>query len=168
MRSMMFARTFPTSHPRKGEPTRFVEKIWAGLADDGYLMDRQDFRNYQPDIHIYYTAKPKVHTIRAGLRWKEGDRFSPRYWEVLPYRSPQAIFAPALQVKRIWSIQIWPSGHVIIDGKAFGELLDPSDEVKRLATNDGLSVDDMAAWFRDTKPFDGQIICWNKNIEYFA
>ena len=33
MAVITYSRFFPTYHPRKGEPTFFVEKIWKGLYD---------------------------------------------------------------------------------------------------------------------------------------
>lgn len=39
------------------------------------------------------------------------------------------------------------------------------DYIKTLYTNDGFSsVGDFVKWFN--KPFEGQIISWNENIEY--
>ena len=37
-----------------------------------------------------------------------------------------------------------------------------------VATNDGLSFNDMRDWFnvKENKPFLGQILCWNESIDY--
>lgn len=68
------SRFFPATHPRKSEPTGFVEKILAG---------------------------EKIHTIRGNLEyWQkrlqkvgEGKAYiSLRYWEGKPYNSKQVEF----------------------------------------------------------------------------
>lgn len=168
---MTFSTVFPRYHPKAGQPTYFPEKIWAGLADDGVIpgveMEQAKIMGLELDFHQYYNARIKSHTMRAGRRWKAGDWFSPRIWSGTAYRSPQIQFAPAIQVKKTWDIEIWPSGHVIIDRKAFGELLQPDARLSILCENDGLSVDDAAKWFLSSgKTFDGQIICWNDKIKY--
>lgn len=160
MRQMMFARVFPATHPRKGELTRFPEKIWAGLADrTDHVMDHIDFGSYPMDFHIYYNAVPKYHTIRAGDRWKVGDWFTPRIWSGKPYNSKTIIFGPPLEVKKVWDIEICISSNIFIDGKEFCAC-------NRLADNDGLSISDFRDWFPLGKTLDGQIICWNDKIEY--
>jgi hypothetical protein len=35
MKPILFSRFFPAYHPKKGQPTYFVEKIWAHLIIDG-------------------------------------------------------------------------------------------------------------------------------------
>lgn len=40
------------------------------------------------------------------------------------------------------------------------------EKVFEIAENDGLTSDDLLAWFKYPKPFSGQIICWNHNIKY--
>lgn len=42
-------------------------------------------------------------------------------------------------------------------------------DIRRVATNDGLSLDDLWEWIvkpADKKDFVGQIICWNNKIQY--
>ncbi len=81
-RPLTFATKFPAYHPKKGDPTHFVEKIWKsiGLPDQvsnklyNYLSN-YNFIGYS-GIEIY----EKKHTIRAGNRWKPGDWFKPVIW----------------------------------------------------------------------------------------
>src|ERR1700745_105437 len=120
MRQIMFSRSFPQAHPRVGEPTHFVEKIWAGLADQGMVMDGIDFGNYPADFHRYYNAVPKWHTIRAGNRWKVGDIFVPKIWSGLPYRSKTISFAPPLEVKKVLDITIDECGVIAVGGFYLG------------------------------------------------
>ena len=39
-------------------------------------------------------------------------------------------------------------------------------DIKELARNDGLLINDFWAWFVKEDNFEGQIICWNPSIEY--
>lgn len=69
-----FSRVFPSDHPRKGEPTFFVEKLYNSL------YGRNNLKGYPPGIFIDDSIRDiKVHTIRSGHRWKVGDKFSP-FW----------------------------------------------------------------------------------------
>ncbi len=158
-RVITFSRFFPKGHPKEGQPTYFVEKIWAGLADQTDRMQG----SVDMDWHEYYNGVPKWHTIRAGNRWKVGDFFSPRYWTGKPYASKQALITEPIEIVKIWDITIgmWDqcSYSLTINGKQFGDM-------KLLAQNDGLSLDDFMGWFPLGKIFEGQILCWDKNIEY--
>lgn len=165
---MPFSTTFPGYHPRAGEPTFFREKIWAFLADTIPDFKIPDYIT-DWDWHEYYNAKPKLHTIRAGHRWKVGDWFSPRVWGTDinpkngrsgPYHSKQIIIAPDMQVKKVWDFEI-------VDKKVYcngSEMA--ADTVGECARNDGLSFVDFLCWFKYPAPFDGQIIAWDESIEY--
>jgi len=58
----------------------------------------------------------------------------------------------------------------MIDDWAFYEenktMVTQWEAFETLALNDGLTVDEFKAWFKWHSPWDGQIISWNKNIEY--
>lgn len=158
-----FSRVFPSYHPRKGEPTYFVEKIWESINDcyfDQLLIEQLNFSRH--DVGF------KHHTIRAGHRFKVGDWFSARVWSGKPYQSKQIVIAPDIQIKKIWNFEI---KIVEVDGgfasKGFinGVRVSP-DKLMNIVENDGLELADFLAWFQFPKPFDGQIICWNENIEY--
>lgn len=155
---LTFSQVFPAYHPSKGEPTFFKEKIWAGLADitEGFKIPDHcvDW-----DWHEYYNGIPKYHTIRAGNRWKVGDKFSPRVWSGKPYQSKQIIIAPDIEVKKVWEI--------FSDGILWWVNHQPfiTDNQRVLAENDGLDYGDFLNWFK-YKPFSGQIICWNDRINY--
>lgn len=172
-----FSRVFPTYHPRAGEPTYFVEKLhWAITSTifeswphaDAMLRDLnkhlpeniiQDFID-DLDDETDYSGIEKNHTIRAGHRWKVGDKFSPRVWSGKPYNSKQIIIAPDIEVKKIWDVEFDEDGCFwIFSDKERGPRV-----LHRVAKNDGLTKDDLIAWFN--KPFTGQIICWNETINY--
>lgn len=163
-----FSRTYPSYHPRAGEPTYFVEQIIKGLPyslhDDSAWGNIELCTKLVLAIDIWKDLGRKYHTIRSGHRWKAGDWFSPRVWSGKPYNSKQIQFAPDIQIKKVWDFDI--SGHdgkFFIDGKTLAEchifLID-------IAENDGLIAADFRAWFKHPKPFSGQIICWSDTINY--
>jgi hypothetical protein len=160
MRVITFSRYFPVKHPRKGEPTYFVEKIWAGLAD---ITDRMQ-GNVDMDWHEYYNGVPKWHTIRAGNRWKVGDFFSPRFWSDKPYRSKQSLITEPIEIKKIWDFEKDEHGFYFVNGS------NTNLDVDVVAKNDGLSREDFDSWFyfvgKSKNGFKGQILCWNENINY--
>lgn len=158
-RVITFSQTFPSYHPRKGQKTYFVTKIIASLSgciDETLYEDGSEFN--------LISLAPKHHTIRAGHRWKVGDKFSPRVWSDAPYRSKQIQFtANEIEIKKVWNFSIHAARFFINDnpismwkGNFFSDL----------AKNDGLTADELKEWFMYPKPFEGQIICWNENIDY--
>jgi len=153
---IIFSRKFPSSHPRKGEETYFVEKFWNSVG----VPEKCDIGPL--NILAGLSGVAKHHTIRAGSRWKVGDMFSPRVWADKPYRSKQIIIGPDIEIKKIWNIRIYAyylKGLVISwQGSEF--------DIDKVAANDGLSTDDFIDWFEKSIPFNGQIICWNENINY--
>lgn len=168
MRVITFSRFFPSKHPRKGEPTYFVEKIWNDIQDS--FFDQLPQLNLDPMIE-----DKKGHTIRAGNRWKVGDFFSPRVWSGLPYRSKQIQFAPLIEIKKVWNFVITPhkengySIHINKNYVADWKFKTANIMLKEVAKNDGLSKEDFIAWFDCVKNphFIGQVICWNEKINYY-
>jgi len=172
-----FSRTFPSYHPRKGEPTYFVEKIWKFLWDNeqsnhnpinGYFQYYDEafpskYLDVNENIHSH---TPKGHTIRGGHRFKVGDKFSPRVWSGKPYASKQIIIAPDIEVKKVWDFKM-EGYHIWINKELYCQYR-LSDKIVALASNDGLSLKDFWDWFpyKKGKVFDGQIICWNESINY--
>jgi len=164
-RVITFSRTFPSYHPRKNELTYFVERIW-----DATMVPSQDDFPGLNDERINYAfleparSFPKHHTIRRGHRFKPGDKFSPRVWSGMPYRSKQIAIAPDIEVVKTWDFAIDAHGNYLIDGKkgSFNTLLN-------IAENDGFeALDDFELWFNVKlhQTFDGQIICWSDLIDY--
>jgi hypothetical protein len=159
-RVITFSRTFPSYHTKAGQPTYFAEKIVKSLHWERMHPPydiRLDF-----NLDAYVNSSPKHHTIRAGKRWKAGDWFSPRVWSGKPYNSKQITIAPDIQIKKVWNIGLRVRGDFkeLFSGDA--DLTGTS--ISSIATNDGLTVEDLLSWFN--KPFEGQIICWNDQIEY--
>src|SRR5690606_32324000 len=120
-RVITFSRTFPAYHPRKGEPTYFVEQIQNCLCSMNLpLYDKTvdpplSFLNSLTNENVGH----KHHTIRAGHRWKAGDWFSPRVWSGKPYNSKQIQFAPDIQIKKVWDLTINHDGLFVINGELY-------------------------------------------------
>lgn len=184
-----FPQTFPAYHPKAGQPTYFVEKIWNGIINNSFEIDYAKVCTYNNElssdilcpfwksINIGFSGLgAKHHTIRSGNRWKVGDKFSPRVWSGKPYQSKQITIAPDIEVKNVWDFEIKKTnfhGEIFIT-HSFPELgiynfkervINPG-WIEEIAENDGLSITDFMQWFRYPKPFSGQIICWNENINY--
>lgn len=187
MRVLSFSTKFPSYHPKKGEPTYFVEKILHALrcsAPDNYyqIMKRLGYNYFEEFAEKIPQVIPKYTTIRKGHRWKAGDWFQPVIWgddinpksgRSGPYHSKQIKFAPPIEVKKVWDFDMDKEGCISIDNKLYtylqiGHVLYDSyfEKLKKLSINDGLSQNDFLYWFQYPKPFDGQIICWNDKIEY--
>lgn len=169
-RVITFSTKFPSHHPRKGEPTYFVEKIQESIV----LLGKLEITDEQLKIGKAITKDivwAKGHTIRAGARWNKGDKFSPRIWSGKPYASKQIAIAPDIEIKEIWSIIIDDLGFIYIDGN-LPELKDYDSYLTKLAKNDGLEPQDFIDWFttspsfKKDKSFLGQILCWDESIEY--
>lgn len=163
-RVIIFSRVFPAYHPKKGEPTHFVEKLIKSLDQIDFQfgnLNRDAFDFFDEDFYNEI-ATPKHHTIRVGKRWKVGDKFSPRVWSGKPYRSKMITIAPDVEVKKVWDIGLRIRG----DFKEFycNDADITTTSIELLSMNDGLLLGDFISWFN--KPFEGQIICWNESINY--
>lgn len=171
---LTFSTKFPAYHPKKGQPTFFVEQIYNSIgvklattkkATTSIPTALWDHLN---DFVLLDGNMKKGHTIRAGHRFKKGDYFSPRIWSEQPYNSKQIVIAPDMEVKKVWNVEITPTGsnfNLLIDGKP-----QTTEQINTLCLNDGLTRDEFNNWFstksiRD-KGFKGQIICWNESINY--
>ena len=156
------SRYFPKTHKRAGEPTHFVEKLLVGQYDknkDFYLQDTQaDF-----DREIFFECRnPKFHTIRTNVElWqkriseiqKGNAILSIRYWSGKPYNSKQVEIC---QLDKNSGI-----GIELLDLSVFKELgmcfINYNEltfsgaknvNLKELAKNDGLSLEDFEEWFK--------------------
>ena len=137
---LTLSQNFPATHPKKGQPTLFMEKILHGI---------------------------KVHTIRANYNlWENrieqvqrGEAvLSLRYWTGKPYASKQVEFAQVTKEHGV-GIQMLTFGRAYNpktddwDGEYDLRLGTVDDEVHAspwlLAKNDGLDVVDWADWFKN-------------------
>lgn len=192
-RVITFSTKFPSYHPRAGEPTYFVEKLWSGMQSFDYKdrLHEVSAANYRDVLGKNWDGydemvtrvraglttpfTPKRHTIRAGHRWKVGDCFSPRVWSGKPYRSPMITIAPDIQVKKVWDFTVKEYEDDKYDDVwyiDFGRYSIPDampftySIMPMVAKNDGLSLEDFLSWFKFPQPFSGQIICWDESVDY--
>lgn len=183
MKVITFSRIFPKGHPKEGQPTHFVEKIWKSLWDEYRGSNSPLYPYWQRYDAIFpfkgdvleniHQHQPKHHTIRAGSRLKTSDMVSLRVWSDKPYRSKQVEFAQ-VEVKNVWPFGLHQVGNEILwklPGVGSGAMNSLSKGLEIIATNDGLSVDDFISWFaiyhkKSGERFEGQIISWSDKIEY--
>ena len=168
-----FSRYFPKEHPKAGQPTFFVEKIYKCL----YLMKvvpKEIVESFNFGIMNDKKVSPKLHTIRKGKHFKDGDLFSPRIWTDKPYCSKQISIAADIKLEKVFDFKIEIDKDyicVLIDNYPFYEenstMVTQVEALETLAKNDGLSIEDFKSWFKWGKEtFDGQILCWSKSVEY--
>lgn len=160
---------------RKKEPTYFVEKFLKSVGrDKGEIpcinsanFDAHEMYQFTNSLYTKHEVNPKHHTIRAGNRWKVGDKFSPRVWSGKPYNSPQIIIAPDTEVVKVWDFEIKGWGFYINGKFIYKQFVSIwHDEIETLAANDGLKCSDFYSWFKCPTDFKGQIICWNESVNY--
>jgi hypothetical protein len=133
------AKTFPAWHPRKGEPTEFLEKFLNGQTGNG---------------------NAKLHTIRANYplwekRIKEVQNgnavLSVRQWSGRPYASKQVEIATLdasdrVGIQRLEITNLWGCNRcTVLDDNLLALFdVDPAE----LAKNDGLSFYEWLTWFK--------------------
>ncbi len=173
-----FSRKYPDYHPRKGEQTYFVEKflnhMGADYKSDSYLqkllvlntknlfLGKLTFEDIESFfIGLQQTDQFKIHTVRENERFKPQEWFSPRCWFGRPYYDPQIIFWYDTKIHSTPSFESTGNNHLYINDKSIDRL-----KVHFVAGNDGLSYPDFLNWFKYPQKFKGQIICWDKSINY--
>lgn len=178
MKRIVFSTKFPGYHPRKGERTHFVEKIWKGLlpifGEEEMLQYLEPYGKEYWDIEnilvhtddgqpVFKNRYPKLHTIRPKRKrpLKIGEEFLPVIWSGRPYHSPQIQFAPPLPIKTYGPVIVADSGDLpdfIIDGKI--------QNIEQVAQNDGLEIGDFADWFTNAAGKELELISWHNNPYY--
>lgn len=102
---LTFSQVYPKKHPKAGLPTMFVEKIYKCLflmkVVPPELVGNYNFEIMNDDIN-----GPKRHSIRAGRRWKSGDKCSMRVWSGKPYQSKQIVIADEIELPIVLDIEI--------------------------------------------------------------
>lgn len=164
---LMISKTFMATHPRKGQPTHFKEKIFHGQnANPGVLVITN-----RRDVHASDISDGgKLHTIRLNYnRWKmisdkvnSGEAIlSLRQWTDKPYRSPQVEILQLTKMQ-VQKIRIHHCDTVVGEGPVLtaailGDNSITPLNVTQVALNDGFSDPyDFYNWFK--KDFDGCII----------
>jgi len=167
-RVITFSERYPRYHPKAGKKTYFVESILRNIIREVKISDeiyvRCEIKNFQN------STIQKKHTIRAGNRWKVGDKFSPRVWTGVPYQKPGQIkICDDLEVKRVYDIDIV---YDLITGTRQwyfdGKCIQNYRFWTALAFNDGFEhLSDLSIWLSpNNKDFNGQIIIWDEQLEY--
>lgn len=138
---IILSQAFPVTHPRKGEPTGFKEKVLVAI-------------NSKNDPSRY-VSEYKAHTIRANYEfWKK--RFdeinagnaclSLRQWTGKPYRSKQ------VEIVRLTKDDGIGIEKLVFPNRSTAWVNYPnrrlSVDISYLALADGLSLEDWCAWFR--------------------
>ena len=134
------SRTFPTTHPKSGQPTNFVDSIKVSLAFGG--------------------SGNKIHTIRANYQlWEKRIKAVQEgkavielfYWEGKPYKSKQIVFATLDKDSGCGVQKINPNNELTfwyIPMTSNLNIFSKPIYVPDLAKNDGLSLEDFKSWFR--------------------
>lgn len=168
------SRQFPSTHPKRGKPTFFVEQFLSSkeVAEDERLklLLPNEWANYK-DTSLYLGRFKKHHTIRIGRRWKTGEMASIRVWSGKPYNSKQILL-------REVEITVYNVEIEFFGGRMYILLADEKQNpltgqemlsVGEVAKNDGLNPIDLWHWFNpklEDKKFEAQILCWNNKIKY--
>jgi len=164
------SRAFPTTHPKKGQPTFFIEKIFGAF---GKVVECKfcDFEKYCTGncTKMAMTTNPKLHTCRANYplwekRIKEVQAgcavIELFYWEDKPYRSKQVVFATLdnnsgcgvqelSPLSNFMKIAKWKDAIIYSEKGDSEEHFYSEIPVSTLAKNDGLSLEDFKAWFKN-------------------
>lgn len=171
MQPLIFSQRYPSYHPKAKQPTYFVEAILTQQGinwhDPNYLellitlnpnLSHAVLHRFWENLSSATAIPPKHHTIRGSFRIKHGQQITPRVWSGTPYRTKQITFAPPIEIVYTIGIAYSPKrGWYMKQAQA-------TTIITTIARNDGLAFADFAAWFN--KPFAGQIICWNNEIQY--
>ncbi len=164
-RILTFSQKFPSYHPRKGEPTYFVEKLWSAFADLHYVMDGINLTDVEFDFNKYHNGSPKWHTVRNGHRFKAGDYVRPCVWKLKGGRFTKGNnlipFAPDMEVRKTYDFDIDKDGNYLLNNHKV-----MLDMLKVIARNDGFeNYEDFEHWF-PKGIFKGQIISWHDIASY--
>lgn len=174
------SQKFPESHPKAGQPTHFVEKIWHSItplyttgSELNKNIENNTIKQFLENLE-FIDYFPKNHTVRLGRRWKTGDMASIRTWGTDinpksnrsgPYHSKQIIIAPDVEVTIT---------NIVISCGEYAFQMKHAETCKCIphalvALNDGLELEDFKKWFNPKgkrQEIEAQIICWNKSVKY--
>lgn len=149
MKVIMLSKTFPSVHPRAGQPTGFMEKFLAGK---------------------------KIHTLRENRNgyYKDGDVVSVRRWSGIPYRSKQIVIADGVKIGvvpvriRLYSKR-FSGPHGRFQRNNPNPIISVGEKIfycPYFSGNDGLEKDDFLNWFFQKGSRHGDV--WDGDIIHFA
>lgn len=155
-----------------GNPTYFIEKIWASLIDSIEGINISDYEKYLNDHQSKFgkdfgydemMISPKIHTIRQDKsnRWKDGNKI---HFAINNRTSNRFQFAPIVKCKSVQKIRIdyddaacdWYGCEPVI---SVDDKILSLKEVEELSINDGFE-DSQAFCKYFNKDFEGKIIHW--------
>lgn len=116
------SKYFPAKHPKKGEPTWFVEKIKDGIK----------IHTIRNNVELWSKRAVEINAGRAVL--------SVRYWSGKPYRSPQ------VEIVKLSSIGIQTIELTILG--FFIDTIESDVSTTVLAAFDGLTLEEFKEWFK--------------------
>lgn len=164
-----------------GQPTGFVDKIWAGLLQEGIVNAEAPIKEWGECIrrglvssNTFYGVQPKLHTIRPDKsdRWKPGNKI---HFAINNRTKNRFQFAPVIPCQRVQKINIkyFDCGaflnevvEVCVDGELLGRGIlnggiDNNKSLTQLALNDGFdSASEFFKYFNED--FTGKIIHWTE------
>lgn len=163
MKVITFSTEYPNGIACSDRLTWFPEKIWANFPQEQvehfYNSIPADLRNKFFSLFAYEQQVKcnwiKGTTIRAGRRWKTGDKFSPRIWTGKPYNSKQLAIWPELTVLKVEVFERNPYGNFFLNGRFLGDY-----QIDKIAEHDGLGPAPFRSWFN--KEFSGQRIIFGQ------
>jgi hypothetical protein len=139
MKRLSIIKVFLATHPRKGEPTQFVEKIFSCMFNEHTSFNP----TFVFDIGNTKQFMPKHHTFRGYGKHKAGDVVQLFYWDGKPYRSKQVVFAH-VELKQVlkWNLD-------------FGDKYTPMTlEISKVGSSDPLDSDVYEIYDEDTPNVD--------------
>ena len=136
------------------------------LTVSRYFFKGHPIAGAPTDFPLLIIKDEKIHTIRADEKgyWKKvvdkvnsGKYYlSIRTWSGKPYASKQS------EVTRVYSMN-YQEIYMSNEGIMVDDRMLTLDEVKTLAANDGLSVENFEGWFRKL-PFKGCILHFTNKV----
>lgn len=143
-----FSMKFPGHHPKSGQPTRFVSKIWKYLQDHNHDINLYGHRILDEESEYFEShheiLAPKIGTLRrnAGNVYHDKDFMTLRTPLKPGLYSESVILAKNVPIT-ISTVHIVNKNSIVIDGRVLNE-----HELMQFAIDDGFdSIDDMFAWF---------------------
>lgn len=173
---LSISRTFPRTHPRKGEATYFVEKI---LSIRGGIIPCKHCHMdiiCAPQNCVYMSPvfHPKLHTIRANYKlWNERMDEVQRgeavielfYWSGSPYNSKRdnskQIVFKTLDKDSQCGVQ-----RVVFMSPSERGAHEYHPEIMKMAANDGLLLEDFKQWFKDVELIEPMAIVHFTDFRY--
>lgn len=119
---LTISKNFPLTHPRKGQPTEFIEKIVSG----------HKIHTIRENVELWTNRAKEVNEGRAII--------SIRQWSGKPYRSKQVEVGQYTSIG-VQTIELTLLGYFI-------DTVESEVSTKVLAAFDGLSFEDFKAWFK--------------------